>query len=85
MTDPFEKLLDFMRDQGKHYNLVPPAVGSVLSVSPLRILFGGVSLDDEDLDVNKSLVTHEGYTFKTGSRVLILPTDNEFIVLCEVI
>lgn len=83
--NPYQKIINMMRDEGKHHNEVPPAVGSVLSVSPLKILFRGMSLDDEDLDINKCLMAHEGYSFETGSKVLILPTDNNFIVLCEVI
>lgn len=85
MSDPYEKLLDFMRNQGKYYNSVPPDVGKVLSVDPLRIVFQNIPLDSDDLKVNKALVTLEGYTFEKDSEVLIFPAAKNFIVVCEVV
>ena len=83
--DPYQKLLTLIRDEGKCHNPVPPNVGRVISVSPIRILFRGISLDDEELKINKILKTQEGYSFEVGSEVLVLPTDNYFILVCEVV
>jgi len=85
MPTPYKKILKMMRSEGIYYNPVPPAVGRILSVDPLRVLFRGNSLDDDEIKIDKSLKTDQGYSFEVGSEVLILPADKIFVVVCEVV
>lgn len=85
MVTPYEKLLEMMRHEGCYYNPLAPSIGKVLSLSPLKILFQGIGLDESELKINRTLRREDGYSFETGSEVLIIPVQNIFIVDCEVI
>ena len=80
--NPFSTLLLMMRSQGG--KAAPPSwgIGEIVQAAPLKVVFGGVTLDASQLFVPHWLSASQ---WRAGSQVALLPDANYelFLVLGE--
>lgn len=63
-NNPYADMIAFTRDEGAYFNASGIELGSVASVSPLRIRVAGV-------DISQNLYAMEGASFTAGDDVAI--------------
>ena len=67
-TNPYESIINNMRNEGSKYNVPIMGVGIVRCLEPLQIDYAGLSLAREDLYINSLLLEYERqFTIPTQS------------------
>nr|WP_243149583.1 DUF2577 family protein [Clostridium niameyense] len=74
-------MINIFREEGKYFNTSNPGIGTISSITPLKINYNDFVLNRENLKVNKDI------SLEIGNEVFLYPTENEqtYIVICVVI
>ena len=80
--NPYSALISIFRRDADERAGSPSTVGTVLSVSPLRISMSGITLEPAQLFKNPEISNLE-----KGNTVLLVPLENRqrFLMVCKVV
>jgi hypothetical protein len=80
--NPFSALLGLMREQGAHDNPPSWGMGEVAQLAPLKVRFGGIVLEPEQLFWLNGFSDSQ---LQVGSQVAVLPDQafSMFLILGE--
>lgn len=71
--NPYSKLLQIMREEGKAYNPPATGLGEIVNTNPLNISYGGLVLDKDDLLVAGRIQQDASSIVKVGDIVVLIP------------
>ena len=80
LDNPFNALIEIIREQGEFNNPVPFFIGTIQSYSPLLVTVSNIQLSTDRFLVNSSL---SFYKEDVGCKVLILTNKEQFIIVCK--
>ena len=80
--NPYSALISIFRRDADERAGSPSMVGTVLSVSPLRVSMSGITLETAQLFRNPEIPNLE-----KGNTVLLIPLENRqrFLIVCKVV
>ena len=95
MSNPFNKLIEAIREEGRFYNEPSFFVGKIKSPLPnLEVLWGNQILIDKALldrhnysvECSEGSITHDlKDTLSIGDEVVMFISDNKFIIISKVV
>ena len=81
--NPFNKFIEFMREEGKFFNEPSFYFGKIKSGTPnVSVFTNNITLDKRDLLIDK-LVMDAG--LKQNDLVVLVPYGNKFIIISKVV
>ncbi len=99
--NPFNKLIEAMREEGKFYNEPSFFVGKIKSSLPnLEVLWGNQTIVKEQILIDKTLLDRHNYlvecsegsvtynlkdTLSVGDTVIMLLNNDKFIIISKVV
>ena len=101
MADPFNKLIEAIREEGKFYNEPSFYFAKVTSELPnLKVMLNDMELNKNNLLIDKSLLDRHNYSItcsegninhnlkdklSIGDKVVMLRDSNKFIIISKVV
>lgn len=101
MSDPFNKLIKAIREEGKFYNEPSFFIGKIKSPLPnLQVLWGNQTIVKEQILIDKTLLDRHNYsvecsegninhnlkdTLSVGDTVVMLLDSDKFIIISKVV
>ena len=101
MSNPFKKLIEAIREEGRFYNEPSFFVGKIKSpLHNLEVLWGNQTIVKEKILIDKALLDRHNYsvecsegsithnlkdTLSIGDEVVMFINDNKFIIISKVV
>lgn len=101
MSNPFNKLIEAIREEGKFYNEPPFFIGKIKSTLPnLEILWGNQTIVKEQILIDKTLLDRHNVVIQCsngsinhnlndalsiGDIVIMLKNNDKFIIISKVV